>query len=158
MKKIAIIYYTRSGNTEEMARLIQEGVKSGKDIEVDVRNVEDFPVDKVPDYDGLIIGSPTYYGSMAGEIKKFLDQTVKFHGQLDGKVGAAFSSAHNIGGGNETTITDILNALLVHGMVIQGNPNGDHYGPVSIDKPDSRVKGQCNELGRRVAALVKKVT
>ena len=95
---------------------------------------------------------------MAGEVKKFLDETVQFHGQLDGKVGAAFSSAANIGGGNETTITDILKAMLIHGMIVQGNPKGDHYGPVSINRPDGRVEGQCRELGQRVAKLVKKVT
>jgi len=108
------------------------------------------------EYDGIILGSPTYYASMAGEIKDFLDRTVKFHGKLDGKVGAAFTSAANIGGGNETTICGILNALLVHGMIVQGNPRGDHFGPVSIGMPDERVEGQCRELGKRVACLTKK--
>jgi NAD(P)H dehydrogenase (quinone) len=77
---------------------------------------------------------------------------------LSGKVGAAFSSAANIGGGNETTITGILEAMMIHGMIVQGTPSGDHYGAVSIGAPDSRVEKQCRELGLRVAALVKKVT
>ncbi|MCX7661805.1 MAG: flavodoxin family protein, partial [Candidatus Omnitrophica bacterium] len=97
------------------------------------------------------------YGTMAYQIKKLLDQSVEFHGSLDGKVGAAFSSSANIGGGNETTILDILNAMLIHGMIIQGDPNGDHYGPVSIGKPDSRVERECIRLGIRVARLVKKL-
>jgi len=158
MKKIAVIYYSRSGNTEAMARLVEEGASSPGDVQVDVHAVGDIIPDKVLEYDGIIMGSPTYYGSMAGELKKFLDGTVQFHGRLEGKVGGAFSSAANTGGGNETTVTDILKAMLVHGMVIQGNPKGDHYGPVSINKPDSRVKDQCRDLGKRVAELVKKVT
>jgi NAD(P)H dehydrogenase (quinone) len=157
MKKIAVIYYSRTGNTKKMAEMIIEGVKSGSGIEADLFSVEDFPVDKALEYDGIIIGSPTYYATMAAPVKDFFDKTVEFHGSLDGKVGAAFSSAANIGGGNETTITDIINAMLVHGMIVQGNPAGDHFGPVSIGKPDARVQKQCMEMGKRTAALVKRV-
>ncbi len=63
---------------------------------------------------------------MAAEIKKFIDESVKFHGKLEGKVGGAFSSSAQIGGGNETTIMDILKTLLIHGMIIQGSSKGDH--------------------------------
>lgn len=158
MKKIAIIYYSRTGNTEKMAHLIAEGVGMEGGVEVSVSAVGDLPAAKVLGYDGIIVGSPTYYGSMSAEIKKFFDDSVSFHGKFNGKVGAAFSSAANVGGGNETTILDILNAMLIHGMVIQGDPAGDHYGPVSIGAPDSRVERQCRALGKKIAALVKKVT
>ena len=158
MKKLAVIYYSKSGNTEKMAEFVAAGAKSVHGVEVDLVKVNEMNVDKVPDYDGIILGSPTYYASMAAPIKEFLDKTVKFHGRLDGKVGAAFSSAANIGGGNETTIVDMLNALLVHGMIIQGNPQGDHFGPVSIGKPDKRVSDQCLALGKRVATLIKKIS
>ena len=76
---------------------------------------------------------------------------------LKGKVGGAFSSARNVGGGNETTITDILNALLIHGMIVQGEPKGDHYGPVAINAPDERALKCCQRLGENVANLVKKL-
>ncbi len=157
MKKIAIIYYSRTGATEAMGRFIAEGAKTESDIQVDVERVENFPAEKVLEYDGLIVGSPTYYGSMTSQLKKFFDDTVVFHGKLAGKVGAAFSSAANIGGGNETTIITILNAMMIHGMIVQGTPTGDHYGPVSIGKPDARVEEQCKAQGKRVAFLVKKV-
>ncbi|MFH1552476.1 MAG: flavodoxin domain-containing protein [Candidatus Omnitrophota bacterium] len=157
MKKLAIVYYSRTGNTETMARLIAEGAAMESDVQVDVKHVKDFPAEKALGYDGLIIGSPTYYGSMAHEIKKFFDDSVSFHGKLSGKVGSAFSSAANIGGGNETTITGILNAMLIHGMIIQGDSSGDHYGTVSIGSPDERVERQCRALGKRIAGLMKKV-
>jgi NAD(P)H dehydrogenase (quinone) len=155
MKKLAIIYYSETGNTEAMARLVAEGAKEESDVQVDVKNVESFPAKEALGYDGLIVGSPTYYGSMAYQIKKFFDDSVNFHGRLAGKVGGAFSSSANIGGGNETTITSILNAMMIHGMIVQGTETGDHFGPVSIGKPDARVKEQCRSLGRRVAALLK---
>ena len=89
-------------------------------------------VDELLKADGIIFGSPNYYGGMAAPVKGFLDESVKFHGELKGKVGGAFSSSANIGGGNETTIMNILKAFLIHGMIVQGTSQGDHYGPVAI--------------------------
>lgn len=157
MAKVLVIYYSKTGNTEEMARAVGEGVK-GEGVEVEVKKVEDTKADELLEADGIIIGSPTYYGGMAASLKELLDESVKFHGELEGKVGGAFSSSANIGGGNETTIMDILKAFLIHGMIIQGTPEGDHYGPVAIGRPDKRSKSQCQDLGRRVAKLVKRLT
>ena len=157
MSKIVIIYYSQSGNTKNMAELIKEGVEKEGGVDVDLKKVEDTPTDDLLNYNGIIIGSPTYYGTMAWQIKKLFDDSVKFHGQLDGKVGAAFSSAGNVGGGNETTIMDITKAMLIHGMIIYGDPKGDHYGPVAIGSPDDRAKNCCLRLGERVAKLVKKL-
>ena len=157
MPKALIIYYSRSGNTKKMAELILEGIKK-EEVDAVVKDVKDVNVDDLLKYDGLVIGSPTYYGSMSAEIKKLFDDTVKFHGKLDGKCGAAFSSSANIAGGNETTILDILNAMLIHGMIIQGDCSGDHYGPVAIDAPDARSTKECLRMGSRFAKLVKKCT
>ena len=157
MKKIAVVYYSRSGNTKAMAEIIAAGAGEDGEIKVDVTDISDFSADRSLSYDGIIMGSPTYYGSMAWQIKKFFDDSVKFHGKLSGKVGAAFTSAANIGGGNETTITGITNAMLIHGMMIFGRHKGDHYGVVSIGAPDDRVKEQCLDLGRRAADMVKKL-
>ena len=154
MPKVLIVYYSKTGNTKNMAELIAEGVRREKGVEVEVKAVQDTEVEELLDFDGIVIGSPTYYGSMAAEVKKFLDDSVKFHGELDGKVGGAFSSSGNIAGGNETTIMGILQALLIHGMVVQGMSNGDHYGPVAIEKPDERSKKLCREYGHRIAKLV----
>lgn len=157
MASILVIYYSRSGNTKKMAELVVEGIKQ-EGIEAILKEVKDVVVDELLKYEGIIIGSPTYYGTMSAEIKRLIDDSVKFHGKLDGKVGAAFSSSANVGGGNETTILDILNALLIHGMIVQGDPRGDHYGPVSIGAPDERATKQCLKLGSRVAKLVKKIS
>jgi NAD(P)H dehydrogenase (quinone) len=86
-----------------------------------------------------------------------LDESVEFHGSLEGKVGGAFSSSANIGGGNETTIMAIIQTMLIHGMIVKGTSKGDHYGPVSIGKPDARVERQCRQYGKMIAKLVKKL-
>jgi len=154
MPKVLIVYYSKTGNVEKMAQLIADGVKRQKDVHVEVKAVQDAKVEELLDVDGIVIGSPTYYGSMAAEVKEFLDDSVKFHGELEGKVGGAFSSSANIAGGNETTIMSILQALLIHGMVVQGTSTGDHYGPVAIGTPDERSKELCVEYGSRIAKLV----
>jgi len=154
--KILIIYYSQTGNTKKMAELVAEGVKS-EGVDVELKNVEEVKARELLKADGIIIGSPTYYGSMAYQIKRLLDESVEFHGELAGKVGAAFSSSANVGGGNETTILDIVNAMLIHGMIVQGDSSGDHYGPVAIGAPDARATKQCKRLGQKVAKLVKKL-
>ena len=156
MAKAIVIYYSRSGNTKKMAQLILEGLSSEK-VEAILKDVKDVQADELLQYDAIIIGSPTYYGTMSAGIKKLLDDSVKFHGKLDGKIGAAFASSANIGGGNETTILDILNAMLIHGMIIQGDPQGDHYGPVAIGSPDARATKECLKLGGRIGKLIKKI-
>ena len=157
MAKVLITYLSATGNTEKMAQLVAEGATSAG-AEVTVKPVTDVSPGDLVDYQAIIAGSPTYYGAPAAEIRKLFDESVKHHGQLEGKVGAAFSSSANIGGGNETTILSILQSMLIHGMIIRGNSKGDHYGPVSINAPDSRVERQCRELGRRTAELADQTT
>lgn len=157
MAKILVAYYSLSGHTKKMAELIVEGIRKENTVDAELKNVQELKVDELLDYQGIIIGSPVYYGSMAAPIKQLFDDSVKFHTKLDGRVGGAFSSSANIGGGNETTILDILNAMLIHGMIIQGDPRGDHYGPVAIGAPDDRSQKQCLRYGQRIAQLVKKL-
>jgi len=157
MAGVLVVYFSQTGNTKKMAEAVVEGVKK-EGVKAVIKDVKDVSADELLEYDGFIIGSPTYYGSMSFQIKKLFDDSVKFHGKLDGKVGAAFASSANVGGGNETTVLDILNAMLIHGMIIQGDPQGDHYGAVAIGAPDNRASRQCVRLGQRAAKLVKTVS
>jgi len=154
MPKVLVVYYSRSGNTEEMAKIIADAIRE-EEIDVDCKKVEQTNLDELLAVDGVVIGSPTYYGTMAAEIKKFLDDSIKYHGKLDGKVGAAFSSAAITG--HETTVISILEALLIHGMIIQGDPHGYHYGATSLNRPDEKCAKKCKIFGQRVARLVKRV-
>ena len=128
------------------------------DLPTECKSVDKVKPEDLLGFDAIVVGSPTYYGHMASPLKQLFDELVSSHGQLDGKVGAAFTSAANIGGGNETTIMGIIEAMLISGMVVQGDPEGDHYGPVSIGKPDQRVERQCARRGQRIAELTRKLT
>ena len=157
MAKILICYYSRTQHTQRMAQAVAEGAAQIDNTDVEIKSVDEIQPNDLRSYDAIIMGSPTYYGSMASELKKLIDESVAFHGKLAGKVGGAFSSSANVGGGNETTVMDILKAMLIHGMVIQGAAMGDHYGPVAVGDVDTRATKQCTNLGKSVAALAVKL-
>jgi NAD(P)H dehydrogenase (quinone) len=156
MPTVLILYHSRSGNTEEMAKTIEEGAKS-EGVKVVRKKVAKATLQDLLKADGIILGSPTYYGTMASEMKAFIDRSVKIHGKLEGKVGGAFSSGGGLGGGVETTVLDLTKALLIHGMIVQGDPWGSHYGTVSIGRPNASAKKECKKLGEKVARLVKRL-
>ncbi|MGM0510339.1 MAG: flavodoxin family protein [Thermoplasmatota archaeon] len=158
MVKILVCYYSKSGNTERMAEEIAEGMKASEvDVQIDLKKVEEVDVKSMTDYDGIVLGSPTYYGLPSAEMKKLLDESIMHHGKLDGVVGGAFSSSANTAGGNETTIIALIESLLIHGMIVKGMPKGDHFGPVSIGEPDEKELKQCKYYGRWMAEFIEEI-
>ncbi len=154
--KILIVYHSKTGNTKAMAEAVGAGVRA-EGVEAVLKPVQAAEVTELPDYDGIIIGSPTYFAAVSAEIKRFIDDSIKVWKELRGKVGAAFVSAGGVGGGGETAILDILRAFLVHGMIVPGFVEGGHYGPLSIERPDEAKTQACREFGADVARLVKKI-
>ena len=157
MAKLLITYYSRTGNTQKMAEIIAEAARAVSGVEVTLKPVSEVAPDDLLQFHGILIGSPVYYGTMAAEVKKLLDQSVAHHGKLEGNVGGAFASSGGPGGGNETTVLDIAKALLIHGMVVRGDPEGDHYGPIAVGAPDERSRKECARFGRRNAEFVKRL-
>lgn len=151
--RMLVCYYSRTGHTKHMAESIAEAAGAVPGVEVEVKSTDQIEAGDLLDFDAIVVGSPTYYGSMAASVKRLIDESVAFHGQLAGKVGGAFASSANIGGGNETTVMDIIKALMIHGMIVQGSASGDHYGPVAIGEMDDRAAGQCAKYGRMLAEL-----
>ncbi|HSV32033.1 MAG TPA: flavodoxin domain-containing protein [Atribacteraceae bacterium] len=152
--KALVLYHTRTGTTHKMAEIIGKTLE-GEGIPTDLREPSNCEVSSLKEYDLIIIGSPTYYGTMAAEVKAFLDDSVQFHRALDGKIGGAFSSSANLAGGNETTIMSIIGALLIHGMVVKGISKGSHYGPVAVGSVDTRAEEECITYARELARLTK---
>ena len=154
MLRVLVLYHSRSGHTESLAKLIAEAI-AAQGLDVVCKKVVDANPDELLDVDGVVLGSPTYYGNMAAEMKKFLDDSIKHHGKLDGKVGAAFATAGTMG--QETTVISLLQALLIHGMIIQGDFKGHHYGVTALGKPDEKDIQRCQRFGQRFAQLVKQI-
>lgn len=153
MIKVLIIYDSRTGNTKKMALAVAEGAKQVKGIGVVVKPVDKTKLDDLLKADGIIVGSPTFYGQMSGKIKTLFDESVDIHGKLAGKVGAAFTSSGGTASGAETTLLSILKAMLVHGMIVQGRHDNKHYGAAAVGKPKEEELKMCRLLGKRTAEL-----
>lgn len=156
MKKALVTYYSQSGNTRKMAELIAEFLTS-KGIKADLVPVQEVDIDSLPSYDGFLVGSPNYFGTMAWPVKKFIDDSIKYFRKLDGKVAAAFTSEGMIGGGGDLVVLDILKAFLIHGCIVQGLTTAGHFGPVSIGAPDERVKKEVAVLGEGFCSLLNRM-
>ena len=157
MLKILIVYDSKTGNTEKMALAVSEGAKQIKGIKTIVKKVEQTSLADLRSANGIIMGSPTYYGLMSAKLKALLDKSVQIHGRLEGKVGAAFTSAGGKATGAETTILSILQAMLIHGMIVQGRSDDKHYGAAAVGSPNKKEIEFCRALGKRVATLVTKL-
>ncbi|RAK66713.1 NAD(P)H:quinone oxidoreductase [Hymenobacter edaphi] len=157
--KTLILFYSTYGHVWKMAEAVAEGAREVGGNEVSVKRVpETLPkelldqtgateaqkafahvpvatVEELADYDAIILGVPTRYGSLCGQIQTFLDGTGPLwaKGALVGKVGGAFVSTATQHGGQETTIRTAHTALLHHGMVIVGLPYA-WQGQMRIDE------------------------
>jgi NAD(P)H dehydrogenase (quinone) len=157
MKTVLVTYYSRSGNTKKMAELISDAL-TARGIKADLIPVEEVPIDSLPGYDGFIVGSPNYFGTMAWPVKKFIDESIKYYKKLEGKAAAAFTSEGIIGGGGDTVLLDILKTFLIHGCVVQGLTGIGHFGPVAIGAPDERIEREVKILVERFSALLEKLS
>lgn len=157
MAKILVIYDSRTGNTEKMALAVAEGAKQVAKTTVVVKRADEAKLEDLLEADGIIMGSPTYYGQMSGKLKSFIDQTNKIHGRLKGKVGGVFTSSGDTACGAETTLLSMLYAMLINGMIIQGRHDNKHYGATSVGAPGKLEAESCRELGKRVAELATKL-
>ena len=198
MPKILVLYHSTYGHIEAMAEAVAEGARQVEGAVVDIKRVpetvpEDLarksgykmdqaaPIaspDELGDYDAVIIGAGTRFGTSASQMRSFLDQTggLWFKGGLVGRVGSAFTSSATQHGGNETTLIGMVQTLLHHGMVVVGLPyawagqmtldeitGGTPYGASTITGGDGSRMPSANELegarfqGRYVAETAAKL-
>ena len=158
MVNVLVIYYSRTGNTKAMAEMIADAaVKEGAQVRLE--EVANASNDDLVWADGIVIGSPVHFGLPASAIKKFIDDSISVRRQLENKVGAAFVSSGHRAGGRETTIMALLQAFIVHGMVVCGDPisSGGHFGAVANGKPDDQTSQECKGLAKKVVMLATKL-
>ncbi len=157
--QVLVLYYSKSGNTRKLGEYIAEGVASVDGVDAVVRSTQEVTKDDFVDSAGIIAGSPVYFGVMAADLKRVIDEYVGIRKKMENKVGAAFATSADPSGGKETTIMSIIQAFLIYGMIVVGDPMSatGHYGVSCVDKPDQKAAGNARKLGMRVAALCKKL-
>ncbi|MGH8810746.1 MAG: NAD(P)H:quinone oxidoreductase [Advenella sp.] len=197
MTKILVLYYSMYGHIETMANSVADGARGVPGTEVTVKRVPETmneeafrnaggktdqaapvaSVQELADYDAIIIGTPTRFGNMAGQMRTFLDQTggLWAKGALAGKIASVFTST-GTGGGQEMTITSTWTTLAHHGMIIvpigYTTPalfdisqvgGGTPYGASTIAggdgsrQPDERELGIAKHQGEYVAKVAVKL-
>lgn len=158
--KISILYSSRTGKTERIANLIEEGVKRVQGIEVKVMNLNEIDKEFIDASNGIIFGTPTYYANMSWEMKKWIDESSSFN--LEGKLGAAFSTANSIAGGSDVALLAILNHLMVKGMLVYsggvafGKPK-THLGYVHINEIEENEDENARIFGERIAKKINQI-
>lgn len=157
--QVLVMYYSRTGNTKQLAEAIASGVKEVEGVECVLKSATEVTKEDFLSADGIIAGSPVYFGTMAAELKSVFDRFVGTRKQMENKVGAAFATSADASGGKETTIMSILQAMLIYGMIVCGDPISatGHYGTSCVGAPDEQVRENAMKLGKRVATLVKKL-
>ncbi len=155
--KISVIYFSETGNTEKVAGFIAKGAGSVDGTEVKCFNLKNENLDEafINESKAVIFGTPTYYGNMCWQLKKWFDteRTIK----LAGKLGGVFATQNSPnGGGAELAIMTSVNHMLVHGMLAyaSGKEYGMpiiHIGPAVVrDKIDEKEE-LCGIFGKRIA-------
>lgn len=157
--QILILYYSKGGNTRKLAEKIAAGVNEVEGVKALLKRTDEVSQEDFLACDGVIAGSPVYFGTMASELKKVFDEFVGTRRRMEGKVGAAFATSADPSGGKETTMISIIMALMIYGMVIVGDPISatGHFGVACVGAPDEKVGENAAKLGRRVAELAKKL-
>lgn len=200
--KVLILYYSMYGHIHQMAEAVSEGVESVDDAQAELRRVPEtlseavlekmnaivaqrhmvhVPLADIEDLeqaDAIIIGTPTRFGNMCGQMQQFLDSTGRLwmKRSLVGKMGSAFTSSNTQHGGQESTLLHVYAALLHHGMIIVGLPYSfagqsrmdeitgcSPYGASTIAGESGKRLPSENELagarfqGRHVALLARQL-
>ncbi len=143
MSKAIIIYDSRSGNTEMMAKAIEEGMKEAG-IEVLSRRAINANAEDLSDVDAVVLGAPTYHKDLIQSMKTFLFEMEK--ADLKGKVGAAFGS-YGWSGESVQMMTDTMKHI--YGM------NVLEPGLKILRRPTESGLEQCRNWGRTIVEKIK---
>jgi NAD(P)H dehydrogenase (quinone) len=179
--KVLVLYYSAWGHMEQMAYAAAEGAREAG-AQVDVKRVPELvpldvakaahykldqkapiaTVEELANYDAIIFACGTRFGTMASQMRNFIDQTGPLwaKGALVGKVGSAMTSSATQHGGQETTLIGFIATLLHQGMVVVGLPyswagqsgvdeirGGSPYGATTITNSDGSRQPGKDELG-----------
>jgi NAD(P)H dehydrogenase (quinone) len=153
--KIAVIYHSETGNTQQMAELVRQGCEQVEGVEARLMPVADVDDEYVAASSAVILGSPTYEGSCTWQMKRYLDSAAK---GLAGKLCGVFASQNWPGGGGASFAEmTIIAGLLVRGGIVysggisEGRPYL-HFGAVSARAPQEELyRERCLKLGENIA-------
>jgi len=135
--EVLVLYYSRTGRTEALAKAVAEGIQSAggtaKTKRVDYATVNDFI-----SCDAIAFGSPNYFSYMAGIMKDFFDKALSIREKVTGKPAAAFTSG---GGSSNSALVSLEN------MIASFKLEKATDGVVSQGEPSKETLEACKRLG-----------
>jgi flavodoxin I len=140
MPKILVLYYSRTGNTEKMAKAVAEGARSVQGVEVELNYY--ISPEELAGFDAILVGAATYHHDMPVSFKTFFEEVAVKNIDLKGKVGAAFGS-YGWSGEAAKLIIEIMKNKFE--MNVTEPPLPIKY------EPDQASIEKCKELGKRIA-------
>jgi flavorubredoxin len=144
MSKVLILYHSQSGNTEAMAKAVQEGAASAG-AEAILKKAADADADDLMNCDAIVMGTANYFSYEAGMMKDFFDRTFfTLKGKVDNKPYAVFGS---YGGGGEVAIESL--AKLCDNLGLK--KSADNVG--AQREPSAEALDRCKALGSKMALL-----
>jgi NAD(P)H dehydrogenase (quinone) len=163
-KIILITYYSNTANTKSLAEEVAKGSSSVPGIHVILKSIEQTTTKDLLDADAIILGSPVYNANLAPEVVRFMSEWPFEGNPLKDKIGAAFVTAGGISAGEELAQVQILQSMLVFGMIVVGGDEWTSaFGASAItnesvfktEKIDTIFLHKGFRLGKRVATIVK---
>jgi NAD(P)H dehydrogenase (quinone) len=158
--KVLVVYYSATGNTLKMAKAVVEGALKIPGVEAEAKTTGQVAETDLKTADAIILGSPTYYGNMAGPMKSFIDDWwLKYQINLTEKVGGAFSTGGSDGGGKEQVVHSLVTSLMNAGMIIVGPLEGPFGlpGATALDPVSDAALKQAGALGERIAGVASRL-
>ncbi len=165
-QNILITYYSKTAHTQSLAEEVAKGASTIPGVQVVLKKIDQTTTKDLLNADAIIVGSPVYNANIAPEVVQFMS-TWPFEGNpLKDKIGAAFVTAGGISAGEELAQVNILQSMLVFGMVVVGgNDWTSAFGASAITNEGVFKTAQLDKiflqkgfsLGKRVATIAKKM-
>ena len=165
-QNILITYYSKTAHTQSLAEEVAKGASSIPGVQVVLKKIDQTTTKDLLNADAIIVGSPVYNANIAPEVVQFMS-TWPFEGNpLKDKIGAAFVTAGGISAGEELAQVNILQSMLVFGMIlVGGNDWTSAFGASAITNEGVFKTAQLDKiflqkgfsLGKRVATIAKKM-
>jgi NAD(P)H dehydrogenase (quinone) len=165
-QNILITYYSKTASTQTLAEEVAKGAQSIPGVQVVLKSIAQTTTKDLLDADAIIIGSPVYNANLAPEVVQFMSAWPFEGNPLKDKIGAAFVTAGGISAGEELAQVNILQSMLVFGMiVVGGNDWTSAFGASAITNEGVFKTAQLDKiflqkgfsLGMRVATIAKKM-
>ncbi|MFZ9035739.1 MAG: flavodoxin family protein [Francisellaceae bacterium] len=152
MKKIAIVYHSGFGHTEVIARHVFEGAKAVIDISAELFKATDI-TDKpevLNDYDAIIMGAPTYMGSLSAGLKSFMEASslLWMEQKWKDKIAAGFTNSHSLSGDKLDSLLQLVVFAAQHGMIWVGQAEMNHSPDGKAGQPEA-----INRIGSWVGLM-----